>query len=57
MAFSLNHLILSRTEAPSTFGCGYAALCYRPSSLRPSLFSSPKLKTENLKLTTQFLAS
>jgi hypothetical protein len=27
MAFSLNHRILSRIEAPSTFGCGSAALC------------------------------
>jgi len=26
MAFLQNHHILSRTEAPSTFGCGSAAL-------------------------------
>src|ERR1700686_1597737 len=30
MAFLPNHHILSRTEAPSTFGCGSAGLCLFP---------------------------
>src|SRR6266699_1301214 len=49
VVFSLNLLILSRIEAPSTFGCGSAALCPLWRSSVYSVADFQYCKTEGTK--------